>query len=143
RDIGPGILSFTDLLLRRWRGGLQSARADSPAASGIAATGENRSREMIHQPELPWSDQDQQFRILKRILPPREQVSGDGDFSEARQASDGASFFGIGEAADQGCFVQLDTNRLRQRAVGDYGRSEEHTSELQSRFDLVCRLLLE
>src|SRR5207249_6172779 len=33
-------------------------------------------------------------------------------------------------------------------AVGDEGgfapsRSEEHTSELQSRFDLVCRLLLE
>src|SRR5690349_25102529 len=36
-----------------------------------------------------------------------------------------------------------------QRAVhlhvgaGDGGRSEEHTSELQSRRDLVCRLLLE
>src|SRR5699024_2773382 len=29
------------------------------------------------------------------------------------------------------------------RGVGDIGRSEEHTSELQSRFDLVCRLLLE
>src|SRR5699024_11797894 len=28
------------------------------------------------------------------------------------------------------------------RAIG-CGRSEEHTSELQSRFDLVCRLLLE
>src|SRR5699024_12611941 len=26
---------------------------------------------------------------------------------------------------------------------GQDGRSEEHTSELQSRFDLVCRLLLE
>src|SRR5437868_12378033 len=26
---------------------------------------------------------------------------------------------------------------------GFQGRSEEHTSELQSRFDLVCRLLLE
>src|SRR5437868_15391000 len=26
---------------------------------------------------------------------------------------------------------------------GPWGRSEEHTSELQSRFDLVCRLLLE
>src|SRR5699024_11797157 len=26
---------------------------------------------------------------------------------------------------------------------GNYYRSEEHTSELQSRFDLVCRLLLE
>src|SRR5207249_7713778 len=28
-------------------------------------------------------------------------------------------------------------------AVNDESRSEEHTSELQSRFDLVCRLLLE
>src|SRR5207247_5572442 len=27
--------------------------------------------------------------------------------------------------------------------VGEVGRSEEHTSELQSRVDLVCRLLLE
>src|SRR5438067_9798227 len=32
----------------------------------------------------------------------------------------------------------------QQAVVGDAGdRSEEHTSELQSRFDLVCRLLLE
>src|SRR5207249_10371979 len=28
-------------------------------------------------------------------------------------------------------------------SAGDPHRSEEHTSELQSRFDLVCRLLLE
>src|SRR5699024_12629656 len=28
-------------------------------------------------------------------------------------------------------------------AAGQVPRSEEHTSELQSRFDLVCRLLLE
>src|SRR5699024_12472400 len=27
--------------------------------------------------------------------------------------------------------------------IDDWARSEEHTSELQSRFDLVCRLLLE
>src|SRR5690606_39570408 len=33
---------------------------------------------------------------------------------------------------------------VKQRAeTGDYGRSEEHTSELQSREKLVCRLLLE
>src|SRR5699024_11789865 len=31
----------------------------------------------------------------------------------------------------------------RLRAVLHRPRSEEHTSELQSRFDLVCRLLLE
>src|SRR5699024_11368034 len=30
----------------------------------------------------------------------------------------------------------------RQRGVLWFARSEEHTSELQSRFDLVCRLLL-
>src|SRR5260221_8618353 len=31
----------------------------------------------------------------------------------------------------------------KSRIVGDVGRSEEHTSELQSHSDLVCRLLLE
>src|SRR5699024_12826868 len=31
----------------------------------------------------------------------------------------------------------------RQSRIGKNSRSEEHTSELQSRFDLVCRLLLE
>src|SRR5699024_11711601 len=35
--------------------------------------------------------------------------------------------------------VPLDPSPIR----GSHGRSEEHTSELQSRFDLVCRLLLE
>src|SRR5437868_12606333 len=33
--------------------------------------------------------------------------------------------------------------RWRVAARGRRPRSEEHTSELQSRFDLVCRLLLE
>src|SRR5690349_22735448 len=32
---------------------------------------------------------------------------------------------------------------LKKAAAGDSRRSEEHTSELQSRRDLVCRLLLE
>src|SRR5438067_11302701 len=31
----------------------------------------------------------------------------------------------------------------RSRSAATVPRSEEHTSELQSRFDLVCRLLLE
>src|SRR2546428_9956429 len=35
--------------------------------------------------------------------------------------------------------ADLPLSRLRRRQ----GRSEEHTSELQSRSDLVCRLLLE
>src|SRR5699024_12355698 len=42
--------------------------------------------------------------------------------------------------------VRLGRGRLLERqrlAQGAGARSEEHTSELQSRFDLVCRLLLE
>src|SRR5207249_12312295 len=43
----------------------------------------------------------------------------------------------------------IDARNLRRpenifiRGIGTAERSEEHTSELQSRFDLVCRLLLE
>src|SRR5688572_31134122 len=49
--------------------------------------------------------------------------------------------------ADRGRCV--DRRRLRRRADGSagidqgHGRSEEHTSELQSQSNLVCRLLLE
>src|SRR2546422_5843858 len=35
------------------------------------------------------------------------------------------------------------SRRLRRGADGPCARSEEHTSELQSRLHLVCRLLLE
>src|SRR5699024_11434509 len=37
----------------------------------------------------------------------------------------------------------VDEFREAEHKAKDSGRSEEHTSELQSRFDLVCRLLLE
>src|SRR5699024_12425024 len=39
--------------------------------------------------------------------------------------------------------VYLFTKREMLRIILGFVRSEEHTSELQSRFDLVCRLLLE
>src|SRR5699024_12099384 len=40
--------------------------------------------------------------------------------------------------------ANLSTRWINTTGVGcKNGRSEEHTSELQSRFDLVCRLLLE
>src|SRR5207249_9712887 len=39
--------------------------------------------------------------------------------------------------------VQLLGTRHAARGTITSARSEEHTSELQSRFDLVCRLLLE
>src|SRR5438067_4183283 len=37
----------------------------------------------------------------------------------------------------------LRRQQVAHPAQGEARRSEEHTSELQSRFDLVCRLLLE
>src|SRR5699024_12295943 len=40
------------------------------------------------------------------------------------------------------CPPQL-RRRREQIGIGEHQRSEEHTSELQSRFELVCRLLLE
>src|SRR5437868_9710342 len=42
--------------------------------------------------------------------------------------------------------IELITSELKKTGatiVANSNRSEEHTSELQSRFDLVCRLLLE
>src|SRR5438067_8059857 len=53
----------------------------------------------------------------------------------------------VAKAAKEGPFGLCDvcdlcTPLLRDARIGG-GRSEEHTSELQSRFDLVCRLLLE
>src|SRR5699024_11590470 len=39
-------------------------------------------------------------------------------------------------------YIPLGTTANKQGRIAG-ARSEEHTSELQSRFDLVCRLLLE
>src|SRR2546422_6449145 len=42
-----------------------------------------------------------------------------------------------------GGFHHRDTDGVDRLAAGAEARSEEHTSELQSRLHLVCRLLLE
>src|SRR5699024_12407883 len=53
-------------------------------------------------------------------------------------------------SAGDGEAIRKGGNNVRKLSVdpviavwANYARSEEHTSELQSRFDLVCRLLLE
>src|SRR5699024_12392794 len=50
------------------------------------------------------------------------------------------------DVLERACPVRPVTTHASRTARGFFarrGRSEEHTSELQSRFDLVCRLLLE
>src|SRR5207249_11984131 len=49
---------------------------------------------------------------------------------------------GIGLGGTGHVIAARERGRLRRPIAVD-DRSEEHTSELQSRFDLVCRLLLE
>src|SRR3989440_5383462 len=63
------------------------------------------------------------FTVISQIFPPAERGRIQGVFS---------GIFGL-DAAALG----------RRKDLRDDRRSEEHTSELQSRSDLVCRLLLE
>src|SRR3712207_9025475 len=70
---------------------------------------------------------------------PRRRARGAGRQCLARLArqEDGPRRLGICRAAARG------GRKLRRSAAAAYRRSEEHTSELQSRQYLVCRLLLE
>src|SRR5439155_16333607 len=53
-----------------------------------------------------------------------------------------AGIAGVHLGVQQDFVIRNDTN-MRRRRGGNGKRSEEHTSELQSRGHLVCRLLLE
>src|SRR5699024_4835640 len=82
-----------------------------------------------------------------RLLPFAElgvEVPDDGRDDPARAvvASDG---HGLAERSghDAHLVAGEGVERNAGRVFGVHPRSEEHTSELQSRFDLVCRLLLE
>src|SRR5438874_6215715 len=44
---------------------------------------------------------------------------------------------------DKQYWTTISADPSQYRRFGEFVRSEEHTSELQSRRDLVCRLLLE
>src|SRR5439155_20946988 len=49
----------------------------------------------------------------------------------------------VGGLTDRAAQFRRGADRARGGGTGEIGRSEEHTSELQSRGQLVCRLLLE
>src|SRR5206468_9864615 len=63
----------------------------------------------------------------------------------ARRAVLTTAFAKVGFAGDYGgtWFLPRLVGSARARELYFFARSEEHTSELQSRSDIVCRLLLE
>src|SRR5699024_11908887 len=63
----------------------------------------------------------------------------DGQTIDSHSVSAGLDYPGVGP---EHAFLH-DSGRATYLPATDAERSEEHTSELQSRFDLVCRLLLE
>src|SRR3712207_4155165 len=112
-----------------------------------------RAHEMFHYAAAYYSDPNAQYHLARLYL------EGTGVAQDARQA---ARWFNLaaekGHHPSQALLGHLLLNGQgvpRQRAKGlmwltlareastDAGRSEEHTSELQSRQYLVCRLLLE
>src|SRR5207249_10735978 len=80
----------------------------------------------------------------------RSVVFGDGEQTRDFTFVDNAVYANLlaweapnaaGKVFNVGCGVRISLNQVLA-ALREI-RSEEHTSELQSRFDLVCRLLLE
>src|SRR5699024_11313773 len=79
-----------------------------------------------------------------------EPVTAEVSDGQAVEEGESLGVLETADAADPHCTGQ-DCLHLGARQAGAYldplpllgARSEEHTSELQSRFDLVCRLLLE
>src|SRR6266540_3999156 len=63
-------------------------------------------------------------------------------FQSVREACFGQQRLGLGDVGGVAMRLRPDGARCRVR-LGSEHRSEEHTSELQSHHDLVCRLLLE
>src|SRR5437868_11697705 len=77
-----------------------------------------------------------------------QNMTQDGSWPEAQRLQAALSSNGhLTTVAGSGHYIHWDHPSVVidavQQVVATEGRSEEHTSELQSRFDLVCRLLLE
>src|SRR5690606_41426442 len=93
------------------------------------------------------------FRLLRRstIFPyttlfrSYQYKLGSGTFgSEATFSGLSAGNYVVTVKDETGCFININASVASNTGITYNGdRSEEHTSELQSRENLVCRLLLE
>src|SRR5690606_40440633 len=85
------------------------------------------------------------FRSRRRTGRPHRGAGGRRSAGASRVAGPACPRVGLGSAGRRGADLVLpgDPAPDRGRRGGAGVRSEEHTSELQSRENLVCRLLLE
>src|SRR5437868_7424598 len=117
------------LLVAQGVWGYEPLRRDRRARFEALRTGDGR--------ELPSHLKAQIGRELDRIELLLEQI-------KAVEAAQNALLAAARRPAGEGTAPDAVTMLLALKGLGaNFARSEEHTSELQSRFDLVCRLLLE
>src|SRR5207249_6814488 len=96
-------------------------------------------------------DQDEDARRQQLLLVQLiRRLFGGDQRGEEVAAGRGATLGGelaevVADRVARGCaaprHLRIGRQQDRVQPAGDVERSEEHTSELQSRFDLVCRLL--
>src|SRR5438067_4587892 len=88
----------------------------------------------------PQNCYDDSCRIIRRY---EVQTSIENRFSKGACVQDGKGR--LRRTKHSAALEFVDRRNRNRNSKGTLGRlrSEEHTSELQSRFDLVCRLLLE
>src|SRR5207247_9904889 len=93
----------------------------------------------LHSPPIPtFLPYTTLFRSLRERGSRRDSHRSGGAHDQRRRHRWGHPPGAVGRPGQPGC------ESLRQRSAhGECDRSEEHTSELQSRVDLVCSLMLE
>src|SRR5690606_40229076 len=98
---------------------------------------------VLRSPRPPRSTLFPYTTLFRSIFKAQANFGGDGDFARYRVAhgfNNGVDTVG---RAQQAGTALMGINSFGGAAKIQVDRSEEHTSELQSRENLVCRLLLE
>src|SRR5207249_11315930 len=101
------------------------------------------SRPPPRSPPFPYTTLFRSRAVATCPFSPRALSFGTGPYPPGARAVSRIAFLVAACAALGGCNFPGTSPAGGPPAPGSPDRSEEHTSELQSRFDLVCRLLLE
>src|SRR5690625_2802669 len=121
------------------------------SALGLGITGSGGAAVLMEGPSVDEGDGDGRCPSELRERPPartwlwsRSVISvGEGDDADGHVQGAAGSGRTDHDALQRRHVGVVTTPRRGHEALIDEGRSEEHTSELQSRGHLVCRLLLE